>query len=1300
MKANTSKERNFYTQGHQFVARVLFIVWLLASVSPEGTLAAPKRQMVPATTISPGDPSLASVPPLPGGILQLPPDAPGAFWGDSIGSSPSIDATLQERMGQEVAPDKRRDLLRTSPKVSPVEENLSFQARGGESVRFAYQMSQWRAEVSAHIGAFSRRAVLPVVCSQGTDVASSLEVLSKYPSWYSQRHIHVLDRNVCPTLGEVVYVGELGLKGGGEGQSSTRGKSGDPTPFGIQILTAASTSQQEVAPPLVRELRALASASQIDQKSDKLAGLGAVLLELAKSKQAAGASRQDLSLYTEAAILYQHVLSICEQKADTLGSPEASTLADKAYQGLAQIQASMLARAKGAAPITVEEVQARISADKQRLEAIRTKAREEAERLAAFRDKQGSTEEVRGAEAVYIEGSKKLFSDIAKAIKSLLGDFYQAGEQALGPPPCQYAIMGLGSIALQQTTPYSDLEFAILMEDAPDEATAEAWRTYFRKLTHLVHFRVINLGETVLPFSEYKISLDHLGRKGLNFDLGGKTPLGRKDKDYELIQPVAGMMKYLKNEDNKMEQMDKLLPFVLERTCYISGAQGLHNDYLAAQRAFWSSCQDAAGKHAYQERMRKVLLEGITELDHSQPGVLKAGRKQAGNLRTVGPKLHPEDAGRLYDVKQEIYRLPDRLLYGLAMYFGICPESAWDAVDKLKEKHIIGVSDSAKHASHRLQYAVSFATMLRLATYIRYGQQKETLAGSTSRVDTKQTVSELFALPEEALQENGSLFKYYYTALALHSEMNGFFKMLHLRSQIQSDRDLHRMLSVFCPGGKYTPGQEKTHFCSSGFYDTSCAAKIAIYNRLLRYEEAVKCAEAHLEAVKQGYDQKKLARAHHNLGVSYYHLGRFDQSFDHFKRSLELLEALYPGGDPQVASVLRSLGIAHYNLSEFQESLEYFEQSLKMLQGLYQEKNPETAQALVSVGAAHEQLESFEASLQHKADALKMLQALYLEKDPEVARALLSLGESYALSGKLPESLQHKEKALAMFKDLCGKSHPEVARALLSLGDGYAALGNFASSDQHKKEALSMFQDLYGSWHPEVARALLSLGESYALSGKLEKSIELKDQSWKILQFFYREDHPEVVRALVSLNETRETKERFSQDAESSRQATEHSLRPLRTAHPQHLALLPTPRHGKEAAGENTLLRDYYQHETFACVPSLFKEQDSKHVKDLECQLMLREKKLVKEDKAKKDKEDEGDKEQAESSSKENQVASHHARLEEVKTPIDLQDLFKDRSVHPDAPVRAVQQILLTGDPGTGKTTLSMMVSAITGIRH
>ena len=108
MKINTSKRISYYTQGHQFAARVLCTFWLLASGSPEGVLAAPERQpaMVPATTTSPQGPSLASALPTlpPGGILQLPPDSPGSFWGSSVASTPVLECALQQRMSQRGVP--------------------------------------------------------------------------------------------------------------------------------------------------------------------------------------------------------------------------------------------------------------------------------------------------------------------------------------------------------------------------------------------------------------------------------------------------------------------------------------------------------------------------------------------------------------------------------------------------------------------------------------------------------------------------------------------------------------------------------------------------------------------------------------------------------------------------------------------------------------------------------------------------------------------------------------------------------------------------------------------------------------------------------------------------------------------------------------------------------------------------------------------------------------------------------------------------------------------------------------------
>lgn len=257
------------------------------------------------------------------------------------------------------------------------------------------------------------------------------------------------------------------------------------------------------------------------------------------------------------------------------------------------------------------------------------------------------------------------------------------------------------------------------MEEVEDVATAAANKKYLRQLTHLVHLRVLNLGETVIPMSKYGVSLCHLGKRGLNFDIGEKAPLGKRDKPhlkepYELIQPVSGMMDYLKNTGDKIEHMDKLLPFLLESTCYIHGDAGL---YAAEKIAFLFEGQTAEGLPVCKARTLKKLLEGVVEMDYSNPGVAKPQSRQ-GDLAAFKPQLGLEAAGRLYDVKQEIYRLPDRLLYRLAMYYGILSESGWDAVEQLASKGIIGVGVGAQEAAHHLQYIVSFATMLLLRAYL------------------------------------------------------------------------------------------------------------------------------------------------------------------------------------------------------------------------------------------------------------------------------------------------------------------------------------------------------------------------------------------------------------------------------------------------------------------------------------------------------------------------------------------------------------------------------------------------------
>lgn len=80
---------------------------------------------------------------------------------------------------------------------------------------------------------------------------------------------------------------------------------------------------------------------------------------------------------------------------------------------------------------------------------------------------------------------------------------------------------------------------------------------------------------------------DHNVVSGIRFDLGGKSPLGRLDKDYDLIQTIKGFVKYFKNGWRKairkgnLKVMDNL-SFVMEKPKLLCGDEELYYKYTSA----------------------------------------------------------------------------------------------------------------------------------------------------------------------------------------------------------------------------------------------------------------------------------------------------------------------------------------------------------------------------------------------------------------------------------------------------------------------------------------------------------------------------------------------------------------------------------------------------------------------------------------------------------------------------------------------------------------------------------------------
>ena len=86
---------------------------------------------------------------------------------------------------------------------------------------------------------------------------------------------------------------------------------------------------------------------------------------------------------------------------------------------------------------------------------------------------------------------------IATEYTKIMANIGQFCEGILGPLHCEYAVVGLGSLATQTITPYSDFDHMILVEDHCDNPNLNL--EYFRWYSTIFHVIILNLQETIIP---------------------------------------------------------------------------------------------------------------------------------------------------------------------------------------------------------------------------------------------------------------------------------------------------------------------------------------------------------------------------------------------------------------------------------------------------------------------------------------------------------------------------------------------------------------------------------------------------------------------------------------------------------------------------------------------------------------------------------------------------------------------------------------------------------------------------------
>lgn len=361
-------------------------------------------------------------------------------------------------------------------------------------------------------------------------------------------------------------------------------------------------------------------------------------------------------------------------------------------------------------------------------------------------------------EEIYNECTKFFIGDNNKYDKTgLIQKLIADCVKQLGkiPEGGQHAIIALGSFASGTATPWSDLEFAILISNNDEKR-----KQYFRNLAKLFNIKIVNLGETQLRWigieslNNFKTANDEdewfwddVMQCGVSLDGAHwhacETPLGRKgykakivlenqnngkkqeiiiDKpDFELILTPDEMAKFQQepvSANQTWADTDAHLVQSLRSVALIDGSQDLLDNYR-------SKIRKAVSLDSVRKRTTKTLQEDINNFQ----------------LKLDGEKVQS------VNVKKGIYRLVDRIISGFANYYNIMAQNgkksitAWNILDRMRETGVLS-DQGTKH----MKAALSVAAELRLRTYNSNNGNKELMRICVPSTSDKKENQQLFLM--------------------------------------------------------------------------------------------------------------------------------------------------------------------------------------------------------------------------------------------------------------------------------------------------------------------------------------------------------------------------------------------------------------------------------------------------------------------------------------------------------------------------------------------------------------------------
>ena len=484
--------------------------------------------------------------------------------------------------------------------------------------------------------------------------------------------------------------------------------------------------------------------------------------------------------------------------------------------------------------------------------------------------KRTSKDRLRHLEEEKIDFIEKLQNEITYDYKQIMIKLAEFCEKVMGDPPCKYAVVGMGSMARKEITPYSDFEHIITLENVVldfDELKKQKTFLYFRWFSVVFHVVVVNLQETIVrsvavaylnSSSEKKWNwfYDNITPRGISFDgmmphackfpLGRLKPTPHKNFSTELIKPINEMLEFLSSKV-RPEKEGYHLEDILTKTCFVYGDKAIHTKFHEGVIAILQDQKKEEGKRKIKKQITDDLKKFAT--------------------KSTLFKLYSE---KKINIKEVAYRSSTLFVAALGKYYNIYEASScFDIIKSLQKKKQI-----TDFAEQKLMYAVAISCEIRLRWYTQKKRQADYIIKRPRERSAIDTFSDIAGKP--------STISYFQIAYALQSDI---CNRLHLKKLYFHPNPLLLNLSI--------------HFCLNDPRKTNSlihkhkleAAKTDVLHKfddclqLLLEDDSL----TDLKKYDEGVNTEVLTQYFLEIGKLLQEMNCFDDALEFFRKSLQNL---------------------------------------------------------------------------------------------------------------------------------------------------------------------------------------------------------------------------------------------------------------------------------------------------------------------------------------------------------------------------------------------------------------------------